>query len=78
MMTSIFLNKFKSIYNPKCAHYLDAIYPSQLEIKDMNDSSSCASYLDLNINYETNKSLHLNLYDKPGDILFCQLSISMQ
>ena len=65
-----YIDDVLSLNNPKFGDYVNAIYPSELEIKDTTDSSSSASYLDLYLNYDAHERLHLKLYDKRDDFNF--------
>ena len=65
-----YIDDVLSLNNPKFSDYLDAIYPSELEIKDTTESSNSASYLDLQLEYDSQKRLCLKLYDKRDDFNF--------
>ena len=56
-----------SINNPKFGNYIVDIYPAELEIKDTTDADHRASYLDLDLSYDRDKRLQVNLYDKRDD-----------
>ncbi|KAJ8320279.1 hypothetical protein KUTeg_001866 [Tegillarca granosa] len=59
-----------SLNNHKFGEYVNAIYPSELEIKDTTDYPCSASYLDLYLNYDTHDMLHLTLHDKCDNFNF--------
>ena len=65
-----YIDDVLSLNNPKFSDYLDTIYPSELEIKDTTESSNSASYLDLQLEYDSQKRLCLKLYDKRDDFNF--------
>ena len=52
------------------SHYIDVIYPPELEIKDTTDSHNFASYLDLLLEIGDGNKLSTKLYDKRDDFNF--------
>jgi hypothetical protein len=50
--------------------YVDSIYPCELEIKGITESSTCASYLDILLKIEAIGKLTTQLYDKRDDFKF--------
>jgi hypothetical protein len=46
------------------------MYPSELEINDIKDSSNSASYLDVLLNIDARWKLATQLYDKRDDLNF--------
>ena len=59
-----------SINNPDFENYLGQMYPPELEIKDMTESNTSASYLDLLLSIGRDGQLHTSLYDKRDDFNF--------
>ena len=58
-----------SLNNSKFSEYLDFIYPSELVIKEITESSTSASYLDC-FSYMDNGEVSTWLYDKRDDFNF--------
>ena len=54
----------------KFGDFVDAIYPTGLEIKDTTDTSKSASNLDLHLEIDNDDQLRTKLYDKRDDINF--------
>jgi hypothetical protein len=50
--------------------YVDSIYLSELEIKDITESSTSASYVDVLLNIDADGKLATQLYDKRDDFNF--------
>ncbi|WP_435329591.1 hypothetical protein, partial [Klebsiella pneumoniae] len=59
-----------SLNNPKFSDYLEVIYPNELEIKDTTESFNSASYLYLQLEFDSQEKLNLKLYDKRDDFNF--------
>ena len=59
-----------SINNPDFENYLGQMYPPELEIKDMTESNTSASYLDLLLSIGRDGQLRTSLYDKRADFNF--------
>ena len=53
-----------SINNPEFEHYLNQMYPVELEIKDTTESTTSASYLDLLLSIGRDGQLHTSIYGK--------------
>jgi hypothetical protein len=51
-------------------HYLDSIYPSEVDIKDTTESSVSASFLDVLLNMNASGKLTTQLYDIRDDFNF--------
>ena len=51
-------------------NHVHLIYPDELEIKDTTESDSCASYLDILLNIDSDGRLTTTLYDKRDDFNF--------
>jgi hypothetical protein len=59
-----------SINNHQFHSYVDSIYPSELEIRDITESYTSASYLDVLLNIDVGDKLTTQLYDKRDDFDF--------
>jgi hypothetical protein len=59
-----YIDDVLSINNDQFHSYIDSIYPSELEIKDITESSTSASYLDVLLNIDAGGKLTTQLYDK--------------
>ena len=65
-----YIDDVLSINNPDFENYLGQMYPAELEIKDMTESNTSASYLDLLLPIESDGQLRTSLYDKRDDFNF--------
>ena len=65
-----YIDDVLSINNNDFSTYLQVIYPSELEIKDTTESSTSASYLDLLLGTDNDKTLCTKIYDKRDDFNF--------
>ena len=65
-----YIDDVLSINNNDFSTYLQVIYPSELEIKDTTQSSTSASYLDLLLGTDNDKTLCTKIYDKRDDFNF--------
>ena len=63
-----YIDDVLSLNNPNFENYLHRMYPPELEIKNTTISSNSASYLDLLLEYDQNKTSRL--YDKRDDFNF--------
>ena len=59
-----------SLNNSRFGDFVDHIYLSELEIKDSTDTYRSASYLDLNLEIDSEGRLRTKLYDKRDDFNF--------
>ena len=59
-----------SINNLDFENYLGQMYPAELEIKDMTESNTSASFFDLLLSIESDGQLRTFLYDKRDDFNF--------
>ena len=58
------------INNPDFENYLGQMYPPELEINDMTESNTSATYLDLLLSIGRDGQFHTSLYDKHDDFNF--------
>ena len=65
-----YIDDVLSINSPDFENYLGQMYPPKLEIKDMTESNTSASYLDLLLSIGRDGQLHTSLYDKRDDFNF--------
>ena len=65
-----YIDDVLSINNPDFWNYLGQMYPAELEIKDMTESNTSVSYLDLLLSIESDSQLRTSLYDKRDDLNF--------
>ena len=65
-----YIDDVLSLNNHSFSDYVNLIYPGELEIKDTTDFICSASYLDLNLNFDTQERLQVKLYDKRDDFNF--------
>ena len=65
-----YIDDVLSINNPDFENYLGQMYPPELEIKDMTESNTSASYLDLLLSIGRDGQLRTSLCDKRGDFSF--------
>ena len=56
--------------NSRLCDFVDRIYPIELEIKDITDTDTSASYLDLHLEADSQGRLRTKLYDKRDDFNF--------
>ena len=61
---------FLSLNNSRLGDFVDRIYPIELEIKDAIDTDRSASYLDLQLDIDSEGRLRTKLYDKTDDLNF--------
>ena len=69
-LTYRYIDDVLSINNPEFENYLGHIYIAELEIKDITESTTSASYLDLLLSIGRNGQLHPSIYDKRDDFNF--------
>ena len=65
-----YIDDVLSINIPDFENYLSQMYPAELEIKDMTESNTSASYMDLPLSIESDGQLRTILYDKRDDFNF--------
>ena len=66
-----YIDDLFSVNNEHFGHYINAIYPSELELKDTTLTSNEVCYLDTRIKTgDTNTPFHLSVYDKRDDFSF--------
>ena len=65
-----YIDDVLSINNSKIGNYLDAIYPSELDIKDTSDTPTSVNYLDIKLEIGENQHLSTKIYDKRDDFTF--------
>ena len=58
-MTFRYIDDVLSLNNPKSGDYIDVIYPQELQIQDTTDAGNWANYLDLRLEFDTNKDVQL-------------------
>ena len=64
---SRFIDDVLSINNTDFDNYLGQMYPTELEIKNMTESNTSASYLDIPLLFGRDGQLRTSLYDKRDD-----------
>ena len=69
-LTYRYIDDVLSINNPEFENYLGQMYPAELEIKDTTESTTSASYLDLQLSIGRDGQLHTSIYDKRDDFNF--------
>jgi hypothetical protein len=62
-----YIDDVLSLNNSRFGDCIDRIYPTELEIKDTTDTDRSASYLDLNLEIDSEGWLRTKLYDKRDD-----------
>jgi hypothetical protein len=65
-----YIDDVLSINNSRLSHFVDRIYPIELEIKDSTDTDRSASYIDLCLEIDKEGRLRTKLYDKKDDFNF--------
>ena len=69
-LTYRYIDDVLCINNPEFENYLGQMYPAELEIKDITESTTSASYLDLLLSIGRDGQLHTSIYDKRDDFNF--------
>ena len=69
-LTVFALNGKETVRNPEFKNYLGQMYPAELEIKEITESTTSASYLDLLLSIGRDSQLHTSIYDKRDDFNF--------
>ena len=62
-----YIDDVLSLNNSRFGDFVDRIYPIELEIKDTTDTARSASYLDLQLEIESEGRLRTKLFDKRDD-----------
>ena len=62
-----YIYEILSLNNSMFGDFVDHIYPIELEIKDITDTDTCASYLDLHLEIDSDGRLRTKHYDKRED-----------
>jgi hypothetical protein len=65
-----YIDDVLSLNNSRFGDFVDRIYPIELEIKDIIDTDTSASYLDLHLEMDSEGRLRPKLYDKRDDFNF--------
>jgi hypothetical protein len=65
-----YIDDVLSLNNFSFGDFVDRIYPIELEINDTKDTDRSASYLDLNLEIDSEGRLRTKLYDKRDDFNF--------
>ena len=65
-----YIDDVLSLNNSRLGDFIDRIYPIELDIKDTTDTDRSTSYLDLNLEIDSEGRLRTKLYDKRDDFNF--------
>jgi hypothetical protein len=65
-----YIDEVLSLNNSRFGDFVDRIYPIELEINDTTDTYTCASYLDLHLEIDSDGRLRTKHYDKREDFNF--------
>jgi hypothetical protein len=65
-----YIDDVLSLNNFRFCDFVDRIYPIEFEIKDITDTDTSASYLDLHLETDSEGRLRTKLYDKRDDFNF--------
>ena len=69
-LTYSYIDYVLSINNHEFENYLCQMYPAELEIKDITESITSASFLDLLLSIGRDGQFHTSIYDKRDDFNF--------
>ena len=69
-LTYRYIDDVMSINYPEFENYLGQMYPAELEIKDITESTISASYLDVLLSIGRDGKFHSFIYDKRDDYNF--------
>ena len=69
-LTNRYIDDVLSINNQEFENYLGQVYSAELEIKNITESTTSASYLDLLLSIGRDCQLHTKIYDKRDDFKF--------
>jgi hypothetical protein len=70
-----YIDNILSINNNHFHSFVDSIYPNELEIKDITECSTSASYLDVLLKLDRNGKFSTQLYDKRDDFNFSIVNV---
>jgi hypothetical protein len=70
-----FIDDVLSIDKEQFHAYVGSIQPGELEIKDITESSTSTSYLDVSLKLDTGGKLTIQLYDKRGHFCFARVNL---
>jgi hypothetical protein len=62
-----YIDEVISLNNSRLGDFVDRTYPIEFEIKDITDTDTCASYLDLHLEIDNDGRLRTKHYDKRED-----------
>jgi hypothetical protein len=65
-----YIDDIHSLNNSTFVDFVDCIYPTELNIKDITDRAMPASYLDLHLEIDSDGRLIAKHYDKRDDLNF--------
>ena len=65
-----YIDDVLSINNSRFAEFLPLIYPPELEVKEITNTASSASFLDLYLEFDDSGQLSTKIYDKRDDFNF--------
>ena len=65
-----YIDDVLSINNSRFAEFLPLIYPPELEVKEITDTASSASFLDLYLEFDDSGQISTKIYDKRDDFNF--------
>ena len=65
-----YIDDVLSINNSRFAEFFPLIYPPELEVKEITDRASSASFLDLYLEFDDSGQLSTKIYDKRDDFNF--------
>jgi hypothetical protein len=65
-----YIDDVLSINNSRFEEFLPLIYPPELEVKEITDTASSASFLDLYLEFDDSGQISTKIYDKRDDFNF--------
>jgi len=65
-----YIDDVPSLNNSEFGDFVDRIYPNELEIKDTTDTDRSASYLDLQLEIDSERQIRTKLYAKRDNFTF--------
>lgn len=72
--TFSYIGDILSIKNCDSHSYVNSIYPTEIEIKEITDSETNVSYLDILLKKDANGKLTIKLYDKRDNFNFSNVN----